>query len=58
MSKMDALNQQTVIRFLNAIKDYDSGLLDQTEFIGRTRYIQGDYFEDMIRIMEEIKIEP
>lgn len=54
MTKMDALNQQTVMRFFRALKDYNLELLEDREaLVKRLHEIQSDYMDSMIDIMEE-----
>lgn len=54
MTKMDALNQQTLMRCFRALRDYEIGLLDVSQMPERLSHIQIDYLEKMINIMEEV----
>lgn len=54
MTKMDALNQQTLMRCFRALKDFNIGLIDSTEIPTILQCIQSDYMENMILILEEV----
>lgn len=53
MSKMDALNQQTVLRIFRAIRNVDNGLHTEEELNKFLHNIQSDYFDAMIDILSE-----
>ena len=54
MTKMDALNQQTLMRCFRALRDFNTGLIDATQIPERLQGIQSDYMENMITILEEV----
>lgn len=54
MTKMDALNQQTVMRCFRALRDFNIGIIDATQIPERLQNIQSDYMENMITILEEV----
>lgn len=51
MSKMDALNQQTVLRIFRAIRNVDIGLHTEEELNKFLHDIQSDYFDEVIEIL-------
>lgn len=51
MTKMDALNQKTVLRMFRAIRNVDNGLHTEEELNKFLHNIQSDYFDEMIEIL-------
>lgn len=51
MNKMDAINQQTVLRIFRAIRNVDNGLHTEEELNKFLHNIQSDYFDEMIEIL-------
>lgn len=54
MNKMDALNQQTLMRCFRALRDFNIGIIDANQIPERLQNIQSDYMENMITILEEV----
>ena len=51
MSKMDALNQQTILRIFRVLRNVDNGLHTEEELNNFLHNIQSDYFDEMIEIL-------
>ena len=51
MSKMDELNQRTILRIFRALRNVDNGLHTLEELNNFLHSIQSDYFDNMIEIL-------
>lgn len=53
MTKMDMLNQKTLLRVFRQMRNVDIGLTEEKDFLPWLHELQSDYMEEMICILEE-----